>query len=690
MKIKTAAIAAIFLALLSACNNPVVIPAEMAVTLPPNQDFILRATVTETPAPVADTPTPTQTVTPSPSPVPTETLTPTPVPTRKSAYPVAPGTPVIDMGFQPISVEQTALLKPVFSLLTAPSRRHSAISTDGQKLFVSTSGGTFLFNRQAEILARWPAIFTADIACDSCMSANQDGSRLAVITRSAGSWEAQVYDIQGDQAMQELALPVDPVFQGLANEASIAISPDGAFLAFRVGTGSLRVLDLKSKLQVLDFPRQSTTIGFTPDGANFVIHTGGELLFYKVSSWVSPASLLLPGEDTPYAFSPDGHLVAIAMAAMFRVYTIDGIKILSETSVPPASATNRIWQIAFVDNKTLAGYAIRWDTYHTSASIDSGQWDIQARKALHFETTTSSAPDALAALWGSALTLPPAPNILGTNAIEVNGFHFISDGIMLINSSHTVCWIKLFTAEDTCSTDPEHFLFASDSNIFKENTSTGNTSLDDFRSGKPVIQVGPYNVLAINRSGDFALTDTGKGTDLYRKGQKLPQESVKGQLQSFAENAKMIALITAESPTNFIITVIDKTTGDAIYQVKQNFLFKPVEMTANGSIYYTQYNLTDDRTALFLLNPLTHETSQLASLPIPAEPQALALSSTGFFAVGQKDGGVLIMSRDGGQSASFQAATGSIEAMDFSPDGRFLAVVSHDGVRIFAVVPASR
>ena len=44
MKIQTAALAVIFLALLSACNNPAVIPADLAVTLPPNQDFIVRAT----------------------------------------------------------------------------------------------------------------------------------------------------------------------------------------------------------------------------------------------------------------------------------------------------------------------------------------------------------------------------------------------------------------------------------------------------------------------------------------------------------------------------------------------------------------------------------------------------------------------------------------------------------------------
>ena len=136
--------------------------------------------------------------------------------------------------------------------------------------------------------------------------------------------------------------------------------------------------------------------------------------------------------------------------------------------------------------------------------------------------------------------------------------------------------------------------------------------------------------------------------------------------------------------------MIDKTTGNATFLLKQSFLFNPVVMTSDGTIYYTQYNLTDNQTALFSLDPKTHDTSQIASLVIPAEPRALALSSTGLFAVGQKDGAVVIMTQDGGQSAGFQAGTSAIQALDFSPDGRFLAVASSEGVRVFGVLPASK
>ncbi len=690
MKIRTAALAVIFLALLSACSGPAVIPADLAVTLPPDQNFIVRATLPPTPDAGSLTPAPQDSPTPAASSTSTLTATPIPAPTHKLPYPAAPGTPVIDLGFQPIVVEQTAHLKPVFSLQTTPGRRHSAISADGQKLFMSTTNGTFLFNRQGEILAHWPDIFTADIVCSSCISANQDGSRLAVITRSAGFWEAQIYDIQGESATLKLTLPVEPAFQDIPNEAGIAISPDGSFLALRAGKGALRVLDLKTNLQVLNFVRPVNSIGFTPDGNNFVIHSGSQLLFYSVKTWNSSTNLLLPNENTPYAFSPDGRLVAIAMPILLRVYSIEGIKVFSEINIPPSNATNRTWQINFVDNNTLAGYAVRWDTYHTSAIVDSGQWDIKAKKVLNFNTTNSSTPDGLASLWGSSLSLPVTTNILAADTLTYNGFHFISDGILLINSLHTTCWVKLFTADNTCFSDPEHALFSSNANTFKEINTNTSTSLTDFQSNKTAIQVGPYRVAAVNRSGDFALINTGQGTDLYRKAIKLPQESVKGLLQDFAENKNLFVLITAETATNFRITVIDKTTGNATFQLKQKFLYSPVLMTSDGMIYYTQYNLTDNQTALFSLDPKTHDTSQIASLVIPAEPSALALSSTGLFAVGQKDGAVLIMTRDGGQSASFQAGTSAVQALDFSPDGRFLAVASSEGVRVFGVLPASK
>ena len=680
------------LAVLAACNNPVVIPADLAITLPPNQEFVLRATLTSVPAMAAPEITqeaPTPTFTPIPTETPTQTPTRTPVPTRKSHYPVSQGEPLIDMGFQSINLDNVNNLSVVFRELSA-FRRHATVSADGQKLFLSTSDGTFLYDRQGKVLAHWQNIFTPPIECESCISANRDGSRLAVITRNLGTWEAQVYDVIGDQATLFLSLPLEKSFEGSRNEAGIAISPDNAYLAFKTGSGGLRVLDLQTRLQVLDYERAVNGISFTPDGASFVIHAGQEMLFFKVTDWKSPINLLLPRADTAYAFSPDGKLMAIGLPGGLRVYSIDNLGSQQEINVPSSNAGNGDWQLAFQDNKTLSGYAVRWDTYRTLATIVSGQWNLETGQAVRFETSTGTKPDALSALWGTALELPVLTSDLETGVSTYSAFRFISDGILLINSPHSACWLKLFSGESTCFKEPDNSLFASDANTFKEVRGNSSTGLVETRTGTTAIQVGPYRIAAVNRSGEWALIDTGTGTDLYARGKKLPQESVKGALQGFAENAKLIVFSAREKENSFTITVVDKATGNAIYQKKDNFLYKPVVMTADGTIYYTQSNLDHNQTVFNVIDPKTLKISEIIRLALPAEPQAMSLSSSGLFAVGQADGGVFIMTKDGSQSVSFQAATSAVNGLSFSPDGRFLAVASFEGVRVFSILPGAR
>ncbi len=691
MKLRIVFSGLFFFIILSACANPIVIPANVAVTLPADQNFIISATVPVTPDAGTEAPVFVVSATPSATPIPSFTPTQSPTatlrPTRKSPYPVVQGTPVIDMGFQPIDVPSLDQIKVVFNALTT-GLRHAAVSGDGQKLFLSTSTGMFLFDRRGKLQAQWPGIFTAPIACESCISVNYDGSRVAVITRNSGVWEAQVYQIDNGQAVLLFALPADSSYLGIADEASIAISPDNTFLAFKAGQAVLRVINLETKLQVLGYERSVSGISFTPDGANFVIHGGQELLFYDVKTWKSPSNLLLPRVDTPFAFSPDGKLVAIALPTKMRVYSVDKFKMLREINVPPSNFTLRHWQIAFQDNKTLSGYAVQWDTYHTNATVETGHWDIETGSAQGFETSTSSSPDALGWFWGKSLVLPTMPSDLEADPANYAALRFVSDSMLMVNSTHSACWLKLFVAETTCFRDPNQVLFATDSTTFIEKLDKSSTSLVD-RGGVVSMLLGPYRIAAINRTGEWLLVDNGTGTDLYTKGKKLPQESVKGKLQGFAENAKLLVFTALEKENTFTITVVSKENGNAIYQKKDNFLYKPVLMTADGTIYYMQNELDRFQTILNVIDPKTLKISEVVRLSLPAAPGALTLSSTGLFAIGQDDGSVMIMSKDGSQSAVFQAATSPISAINFSPDGRFLAVASAEGVRVYAVLPGA-
>jgi len=688
---KLAALTAITFFLLSACNNPIVIPANVAVTLPANQDFFISATAPVAPGAMAETPTilssATASLTPSPLPSVTPTQTPsiTPVPTRKSPYPASLGTPMIDMGFLPISTDNVQILGTVFEVLeTVPL--HTTVSTDGQKLFLSTTNGLFLYNRQGDTLGTWPAIFSTGIECESCLSSNRDGSRIAIMTRNAGSWEAQIYDVLEGQAKLELAIPIESSYHGDANEASIAISPDGKYLAFMAGPIPLRVIDLETKLQVLVYERAVSGVTFTPDGAYFVIHGHQELLFYDVNTWKQHGNLLLPREDTPFVFSPNGNLLATALATKMRVYTVEKLQMLREINVPPSNADTRQWQISFSDDKTLDGYAVRSNGSGQNATIDSGQWNIEKGETIHLETSTNNSPNAREYLWGASLHLPSITSDLEMNPHTYNAFRFISEGVLLVNSPHSACWFKLPTGESTCFKDAGQVLFATDGTALTEVLKTSNTDLTN-RNGELQIQVGAYRVAAVTRNGDWALIDNGLGTDLYTKGKKLPQESVKGKPQGFAENGKLIVFTALEKENTYTITVVDKNSGNAIYQKKDNFLYKPILMTSDGSIYYLQNELDHNQTLLNVIDPITQHTTEITRVALPAKPKTLALSTTGLFAIGQEDGSVLLMTKDGGQSASFQAANSAIDGASFSLDGRFLAVVSAEGLRIYAVLP---
>ena len=135
------------------------------------------------------------------------------------------------------------------------------------------------------------------------------------------------------------------------------------------------------------------------------------------------------------------------------------------------------------------------------------------------------------------------------------------------------------------------------------------------------------------------------------------------------------------------MTFIDKATGNTVFQKKSNFLFKPILMAADGTVYYLQRDLEKNQTILNVIDPKTHKISEFTRLPLAAEPTFMTLSSTGLFAIGQKDGSVFVMTQDGSHSITFQAATSSISGLSFNLNGKLLAVASEEGVRVFAVLP---
>jgi len=692
MKIHSAFFALITLALFSACGiapaggRPIEIPT-VSVQIP------FLASQTPIPSPVmTSTETPTPTSSPTVTSTPTETLTSTPKPTRKSPYPVGVGTLLPDLGFQEISFEKAPDLKPVFRIMDQ-NFWHSAISRDGTKLFAATSNGMLVYDRQGKQLTYWPSIILYQ-SCKNCLSVNRDGNRFALMTRKDGKWEMQVYNVNGEDAALLYKLPIEAAFRGDENEVRVALSPDGLLLAYGTADGDTVVMDLSSIQPVFTVKGKADALIFTPDGVSFAIQRGRELLFWKTATWKNPTNLLLPADDSPYAFSPDGDLIAIATSTRIRVFALDKLTPTREITILPTSVVQRIWQLVFKDETTLQGYSIRWDGSHTKATVETGTWNAITGETLKMETTETDAPDALSALWGAVIPATSAPGEIKIG--QYDRLNFISLDSLLINSLHSACWLKLSIGAKICFDDPQNRVLASDGGAFREILQDYNTLLQHWNGGN-TFDIGPHRIIRVNKNADYIVVNVNDATtDIYYKAKKLPVESIAGSLLTYVENADLMVFSTRGKSTLVSITVVEKKSMSTSYQKKDDFILKPLAITNNGKVYFVQQDPDPKGTGTgkpqvilkMIDEKKNYPITDVARLPMPAEPQVMALSSfTGLFAFGLQDGTVMLVSPDGQQTAIFQAAYSPIGGISFTGDGRYLAVGSMEGIKIFAVLP---
>jgi WD40 repeat protein len=678
MRIYRVLLASIFFLLLTACS----LPQLPSLSSPSRTKSPGSPTAAGT-----DTPIPTSTETPTPSATPTITPTLTPRPTRTSPYPVGLGTPLPDLGFPAITVASVPALKPAFRLigeqiwLTSPSR-------DGTKLFAATSNGLVVYDAQGRVVQRWPAIMMYDGICENCLSINHDGSRFALVTRQDGKWQAQVYDVTGQQAGLTVKVPIDAPFEAAPDPVRLALSPDGQLLAYGAGQGDTVVVNLSDMTNLLTYQGQADALTFTPLGNAFTIRRARELLFWKTNSWKNPANLLLPANDTPYAFSPDGKYIAIATATKLRIFDADKLSSTREIDVPPVSAFNRVWQLVFVDATTLRGYGLQWDTFHTTATVDVNAWNVETGKILVAdESATATPPDALSTLWGAVIptAAPPDPDIeIG----QYRKFRLIDADTLLVNGVHSACWIKLSIGQKTCFTDPKYTVLASDGGAFREVLQVHDTILQNWNNGGNIFDVSPYEILLVDRTGKFILVNSNNATiDIYFQGKKLPVESLAGTLRAFAENSNQMAILAQKNQSVSSLTLRDKTTQKTLYQKTDSRILDPLAIAGDGRVYFLQQDPDRPQVILHVIDPKTSDVSDVARLSLPAEPKVMARAADGTMAFGLEDGTLSLVSPDGQQVAGFQAAYSPITGLSFTPDGRYLAVASTEGIRIWAVLP---
>lgn len=652
---------------------------------------------TETPLPpdyTPGTPTPTATITPTipppPTDIPTPTLTPTITrtpsltPTPRVYAPAAAGTQVIDMGFPPIELETIPQLTPVWQAMK-PVIRQAVSSGDGQKLFISTSNGLFVFDKSGAQLAHWRDIFTRATPCKNCLTVNQDGSLFAVLTRNAGRWEAQVYEVQDFKwKVLRLNIPLEASYRGQENEGLVILSPDGGFLAYAAGDSTLRVFNLQNGRQVLSSDKPLRDLQFSANSALFAVRDGRSLLVYDTKTW-TPTTLLLPANDTPFALSPDARSLALTFSNRLRIYSVEGFKITREVTQPGGRA--RQWELSFVDGSTLQGVNIAWNANLTRATVTTAAWDIQSGDNLRLDTIETDSLSPLPPSWQQEFALEDSTNDLAVG--EYNGFRYISSEMLLVSTANGVCWLKFFVGEQNCFEDAENTMFSSDTIAFKEIVKDNRTILQNWR-GETILDVfGDYRVKAVDRSGEWVLIDVrGAAADLYAKGRPRASESVGGAFQAFAETRTLFAYTTQQRSRTFVITVFEKASGKTLAQKRDVFLLNPLLMNRQGALMLLKRDLDKGLTIVQMMEPPRYDISEVKRLSFQAEIVMMTYSTReDLLAFALTDGSVVVYSPDFELRETFQAFDSPVTALAFSPDDRFLAAASREGMKVFVVRP---
>ncbi len=569
------------------------------------------------------------------------TATATPRPTRKSPYPVGAATGVLDIGFQPIQVADAADLKPVMSI---PQKQiwQSMVSADGQKLFVATSNGIYVYHVGGGLVTNWPELFTISDACAYCMAVNGDGSRFALVARNVGEWEIQIFDVAGIDATIRLTIPVTGAYTGTSNEARLALSPDGNLLAYSIGEDTLSIIDIATGGEVFSYSSSAETVSFSPASTWLVIRNGHILTLYPTQSWKNAITLNIssPSERGEFAISPDEKSIAFLTSSRLKVYSLETQKPIREVALSSYSSPPRSWMIRFNDNSTLGGFGMRWFDFNTRLVLDKIEWDINTGERLRAETQELIEPDMLNVLWGiPEIETPSQDNLeLGT---YVN-FQFATSDMLIINEEHSACWLTIPTGDIRCYKDRNNRVFSSVMQAFRETREKYSTTLTQWNSGETVISTDPRPVMAISRDGNFVIMDIRTyTTDIYVRNFKLPSISIAGPMTTYAENTNTLVIGTTISPGLTAITGIQKVPRNVLFQKRGYLIFKPLAMDINGTVYDLQDDGTGGLVSIVSIAPKTYETTVLTTIHTPARPNAMA-EANGVLAIGMQDGSVIL------------------------------------------------
>jgi eukaryotic-like serine/threonine-protein kinase len=198
-----------------------------------------------------------------------------------------------------------------------------------------------------------------------------DGKALASIARAG---LVRVWDAATRQLLSTLAVPDVPVEHG----PTLLFSPDGRFLAARLGAGQLStvwVWETKSWQEVAKLAGLEPPVFFLPDSRALGARVAGSVALWDTATWQRQANHSFAGLDSGIALSPNGQVIAtLAGDSQVRIWDVTQRRCVHQFILSAESQADPPIRFAVSSDA-------RWLAYSTWKG-QVGLWDARASQAV--------------------------------------------------------------------------------------------------------------------------------------------------------------------------------------------------------------------------------------------------------------------------------------------------------------------